>query len=78
MCSPYLSLPPPVPVPVVSPVGPRPGADGVGHGQPGQLLHIALTTPAHHGAHDGAHQGQGVHLAPGGRLTMTHLPGTDP
>ena len=71
----YLSLPP---VPVrVSPVRPRPGADGIGHGEPRQLLDVAAAA-AHHGAHDAPHQGQGVHLVALGWLTMPHLPGAHP
>ena len=73
----YLSLPSPVPVPIVSPVRTSPGVDGIGHGEPSQLLHIALTS-THHGAHDCPHQGQRIHFTPGGWLTMTHLPRTDP
>ena len=67
----YLSLPP---VSVVPPVRRPPGVHGVGHGEPSQVLGLAPAAP-HHGAHDGAHQGQGVHLAARGRLAP-HLPGT--
>ena len=67
----YLSLPP---VSVVPPVRRPPGVHGVGHGEPSQVLGLAPAAPDH-GAHDGAHQGQGVHLAARGRLAP-HLPGT--
>ena len=73
----YLSLPSPVPVPIVSPVRTSPGVDGIGHCETSQLLRIALTS-THHGPHYGPHQSQRIHFTPGGWLTMTHLPGTDP
>ena len=59
----YLSLSP-VPV-IVSPIRP----DGIGHGEPGQLLDVAAAA-AHHGAHDAPHQGQGVHLGARGGLAL--------
>ena len=63
----YLSLSP-VSV-IVSPVRP----DGIGHGEPGQLLDVAPAA-SHHGAHDAPHQGQGVNLGARAGLALPHLP----